>query len=340
MTKKETIWFDIDNSPHVPLFAPIIKFLKDNGYNVIVTTRNLAQTIPLLEKYNIQYIRVDGHGGASKLKKIFATLKRSQKLYRNLKDYKIDLMVNHGARAGIIAAKFLGIPIISAFDYEYNELKILKNLSSVIIAPQDLSLKFKGEKFYFYNGLKEEVYLCDFEPDHNFMQNLPFSDVSKPLITIRPPATYANYHDKLSEILYQAVLDYVLSHDCNIVLLPRDNITNKISIKDKVFIPNVPLDGANLVFHSDLVISGGGTMLREAAVLGTPAYSIFTGSPAIVDINLSLQGKLKFIKTLKDIEQIKIEKKKSFNWIKPNDNVKRFFIEMIINTLNKNQIHK
>lgn len=49
----KSIWFDIDNSPHVLLFAPIIKILQNEGYDIIVTARDFAQTLPLLDKYKI-----------------------------------------------------------------------------------------------------------------------------------------------------------------------------------------------------------------------------------------------------------------------------------------------
>ncbi len=95
----------------------------------------MAQTLPLLEKHEIPYIRVDGHGGANKIKKLLITLKRAYGLYRALKDYNIDLMVNHGARAGIIAARMLKIPILTAFDYEHNEAFHYKEIQQLSSCP-------------------------------------------------------------------------------------------------------------------------------------------------------------------------------------------------------------
>ncbi|CUT00795.1 DUF354 domain-containing protein [Candidatus Chrysopegis kryptomonas] len=333
----KTIWFDIDNSPHVLLFRPIIEILKSEGYNIIVTSRNFAQTLPLLEKYNIPYIRVDGHGGKNKIKKVFTTIKRAYGLYKVLKTYKIDLMVNHGARAGIIAARMLDIPIISAFDYEHTELLLIKLFSDRIIIPSVLRGLFSGSKFYYYNGLKEEIYLCDFKPDNSFLLNFPFDTNSdKPLVTIRPPASHANYHNKSSEIIYNYVLKYVLQNNCNVVLVPRTNVDISAvqNLSDNIYIPSKPLDGPNLVFYSDLVISGGGTMVREAAVLGTPAYSIFTGKPASIDIELVKQGKLTFIRTLADVTKIKIQKKRSRELVIPNTNVRDLFIKIILEKIN------
>src|SRR5262249_18050156 len=50
--------------------------------------------------------------------------------------------------------------------------------------------------------------------------------------------------------------------------------------------------GLNLIWHSDLVISGGGTMNREAAALGVPVYSVFRGKIGAVDRYLSKMGRL------------------------------------------------
>jgi predicted glycosyltransferase len=52
------------------------------------------------------------------------------------------------------------------------------------------------------------------------------------------------------------------------------------------------LNGLDLIWHSDLVVSGGGTMNREAAALGVPVYSIFRGPIGAVDRWLVQQGRL------------------------------------------------
>jgi len=73
-----------------------------------------------------------------------------------------------------------------------------------------------------------------------------------------------------------------------VVLLPR-NKAQAAQIKSnwpqwfegsKVVVPKEAVDGLNLLWYSDLVVSGGGTMNREAAALGVPVYSIFRGKAA------------------------------------------------------------
>jgi hypothetical protein len=46
---------------------------------------------------------------------------------------------------------------------------------------------------------------------------------------------------------------------------------------------------------ADLVVGGGGTANREAAVLGTPVWSVFTGPRPHVDEVLEAEGRLKWI---------------------------------------------
>ena len=54
-------------------------------------------------------------------------------------------------------------------------------------------------------------------------------------------------------------------------------------------------------FWRGLVVSGGGTMNREAASLGVPVYSIFRGKIGAVDEHLSQQGRMVLIKAVRDV---------------------------------------
>ena len=68
-----------------------------------------------------------------------------------------------------------------------------------------------------------------------------------------------------------------------------------------MIIPREAVDGLNLLWHSDLAVSGGGTMNREAAALGVPVYSIFRGKSGAVDRHLQSEGRLKLIERIQDV---------------------------------------
>jgi predicted glycosyltransferase len=69
------------------------------------------------------------------------------------------------------------------------------------------------------------------------------------------------------------------------------------------------VDGLQLIWSSDIFISGGGSMNRESALLGVPTYSIFTGRKPYLDEHLAGEGKLTFIDTLEKIDFLDIRKR-------------------------------
>jgi predicted glycosyltransferase len=71
----------------------------------------------------------------------------------------------------------------------------------------------------------------------------------------------------------------------------------------KLIIPGHAVEGLNLIWHSDLVISGGGTMNREAAALGVPVYSIFRGKIGAVDRFLAENGRLVLVETVGEVRE-------------------------------------
>src|SRR5437667_7163236 len=93
------------------------------------------------------------------------------------------------------------------------------------------------------------------------------------------------------------------------VVLPRNKRQEDLLRHDwrglfemgKFLIPNHVVDGLNLIWYSDLVISGGGTMNREAAALGVPVYSTFRGQIGAVDQYLSRKGRLVLLENVGDV---------------------------------------
>jgi len=82
---------------------------------------------------------------------------------------------------------------------------------------------------------------------------------------------------------------------------------------EQVHIPERSVDGRSLVAFADLLVSAGGTMNREAAVLGTPVWSIFEGRLGAVDELLAREGRLRF---LADPAELEIVKKPPEGWRK------------------------
>jgi uncharacterized protein len=56
----------------------------------------------------------------------------------------------------------------------------------------------------------------------------------------------------------------------------------------------------------DAVVCAGGTMLREAAYLGIPAYSIFQSRPAAVDRHLERLGRAVLVRGPQDLARLQL----------------------------------
>jgi uncharacterized protein len=61
------------------------------------------------------------------------------------------------------------------------------------------------------------------------------------------------------------------------------------------------------VAFADALVSAGGTMNREAAVLGTPVWSMFEGRMGAVDEELARDGRLRFLTDPSEVRVVKRE---------------------------------
>lgn len=317
----KTVWIDLDNSPHVPLFQPVIKQLMMQNVKLCVTARDFAQTKALLDFWKLDYTLIGKHGGKAKLKKIVNLFVRTGQLISHIKKnkLKIDLAVSHGSRTQLVACKLLGIKSVLMLDYEYTEKHIFNSLSTWLLMPEYIptklldSLGFTTSKIITYPGFKEELYIPNFAPLANFRQNVLGIDDDSILLTLRPSAMVGNYHDSRSEkIILELIKKAISTPNTKILIVSRTkedknyltkHFGNKISFLEKA------VDGLQLIWASDLFVSGGGTMNREAALMQVPVYSIFTGQKPYLDEYLASQNKLIFIDELDKLSSCEIKKR-------------------------------
>ncbi len=317
----KTIWIDIDNTPHVLFFAPIIKDLERKGYNILVTARNYGGINSLLRQNDIKFINIGSDNGKKTISKIFKLMLRIFNLYSTIKKHEnISVSISHGSRAHIGASWLLRIPSITSYDYEYSSKLFVHQLASIVIVPVLLTDNYFRENkiplknIRKYNGYKEQVYLADFTPDSSLLQNLGI-DNNKVIVLVRPPAFSSHYFTAQSGRLFNILLE-TLKNQNNIhtIFSPRNNVQRK-RLKEmttgfsQITILEDEVDGLNLIWNSDLVFSGGGTMNREAALLGVPVFSIFGGKLGVLDKKLNEIGRLNFLRNIEDFSKIKFQKR-------------------------------
>lgn len=315
------IWIDLANSPHVPFFRALRDDFVGLGHQVEFTARDFAETVDLAHQANLSPEVIGGHGGRQITGKAGNLATRSWNLAQWARKRRFDLAVSHNSYSQIVAGRSLRLTTVTLMDYEYQPANHLAfRLSSRIIVPSCFpsdQLRAYGarmDKVRRYNGTKEDVYLAHFETDPCFVSRLSELGIG-PLdivVLMRPPAHEALYH-RFENTLFDETLRKVLAtRDVKVILLPRNQQQRSCYVarsEPNLIIPDQPLPGADLVAKSDLVISAGGTINREAAALGVPAASIYAGKWAAVDQMLLQDGRLKRITSSEDVQSLKIAKK-------------------------------
>ncbi|MFT5163496.1 MAG: putative glycosyltransferase [Alteromonadaceae bacterium] len=322
------IWIDLANTPHVVFFSPIIKRLEAQGHTVVVSLRDFAQTLAVAKRFGIKGPVIGGHGGGTKVGKAFNLLQRTTQLMTFARGQGIDIALSHNSYPQNLAGRLMGCKVVTISDYEGQPANHLAfRLAHQIIVPkhfpQDALEKFgaKPAKTQTFDGYKEQVSLSEFTPDDNFATELadacglPDSSAlaDKVVVTVRTPPVLAAYHQFDNDVFPAILAKLNQAKEVLVVALPRTDDQKRQLQSDypHLTIPNKAVDGRALCAFSDMVISAGGSMNREAALLGTPAYSVFVGAQPSSDKLLLKSGELKQLTTLEQVEALALEKKPS-----------------------------
>jgi predicted glycosyltransferase len=309
-----TIWIDLDNTPHVPLFAPIAAELERRGFRVVLSARDAFQVCELAQKKGLTCRKIGRHSGKNKFRKLAGLLCRALQLLPVALRDKPVIGLSHGSRSQILACNLLGIPTVLMADYEFAQYPPMMR-PTWEMAPDvipDSALSCRPDRILKYPGIKEDVYVPEFRADPTLRSTLGLGAESI-IAVVRPPATEAHYHNPEAEGLFARFMDRACRTDqVRVVLLPRNKKQGDLIKttwpgwfeKGRTIIPKEAVDGLNLIWNADLVMSGGGTMNREAAALHVPVYSVFRGKIGAVDQQLQKEGRLVLAQTIEEVDRI------------------------------------
>jgi predicted glycosyltransferase len=297
------VWIDFTASAHPLVFRPLVKLLQEQGHEVEITAREYAQTLQLIESHGMTATVIGHHGGRSSFGKARQMRTRMKSLRKWAKPREFDLALAHGSHELTMTARRLGIPSSTTFDYEWAWLQhqLGCRAATRVVVPESIPperLKSYGAvppKLQQYPGLKEEYYLSDFEPDASVLPDWSI-DPARVLVVLRPPPDVSLYH-RHSNPLFPMTLEHLgRLEDVHAFVIPRtDEQRDYVKSLDlpSVIVPERAVDAQSLIALSDLVVSAGGTMNREAAALGVPVYTTYGGRLGGVDEQLIREGRLR-----------------------------------------------
>ena len=305
--KRTWIWVDLENTPHVLFLEPIIRRLRSLGWEVRVSARPQAQTLDLADHRDLA-VRAIGVGDLKGLgAKVIGVVARAGALVAwILRQGRPELLVSC-SRSASLAALALRIPGVALLDYEHAEQRLLAAGNRVLWLPdllRNAQLPPASQRIArFYEGLKENLYLDGWTPDRAAERRRLGVRDDERLVVSRPPAETAHYASERGGQLWVSVIRALRERANHRLLIVARTPAQRESLaqilgsgKGVEFLTRV-VCGPALIAAADLVIGGGGTMNREAAVLGVPVWSVFTGATPQIDDRLADQGRLRWVRT-------------------------------------------
>ncbi len=294
----KNIWIDVINPSDALFFGSLIPEFK--MHSVSVTVRDRAETADLVKSFGIQG-RPVGRDYQNPLKKSASMVYRTLKLYTGIGPFDYAMSFEN-AMSTLVSNMKRKVSIL----FCDNDLKFiqktsriqdlemeLKFLADYIVIPEACYPFFSGSRgksnIIPFDGYKEDVYLADYKPDPTFMDQIPFENY----VVLRPEALGSFYVTDKQSIVPQ-LLHLFERENINVVYLPREGGDAEYARGfDKVYIPKRTLNGLDLCYHADAILTGSGTMAREAACMGKKAVSFFPSVVMLsVDKQLMNEGKI------------------------------------------------
>ncbi|QQS49735.1 MAG: DUF354 domain-containing protein [Bacteroidota bacterium] len=271
------LWFDFTNPPHVNFYYPLIQHYSQPENSVLITAREFVETVKLAEVKGLHPKVLGKHGGKNRVSKLYSLLSREMLLLNQISDFDVSLSSNYEAPL----ASWLKRKMSLVFDdNDISPNWLYSKFASFVISPEFIDreamyrMGIKKEQLITYPGFKENIYAAGYEPDPSFLDNLPF----KEFVTVRPENLQASYVPDGAVSIVPELIDKLVKSGFNVLYLPRYAADKAYYNENKqVFIPPAPLNGLDVCYYSNAVLTGAGTFSREAAVMGTPSVSFFSG---------------------------------------------------------------
>jgi|YelNatPaOPRAMG01_1025707.scaffolds.fasta_scaffold03672_11 predicted glycosyltransferase len=296
MAKNNKILIDILTPKHVLFFNSLSQRLIKRGFEVFFTTRRYSEVEGMMDLLKVDAQVLGRHGGADLFKKLLAYSERVRLLAEIAKRERPALMLSGGSPEAARVAFGLKIPHFMVNDSPHASAvgRLTAPLSDKIFTPwiipvgDWLALGAPKGSVERYRGLDPVIWLKDFKPKEAVLSELNL-DANKPIISYRPEefqAAYLGSREPKTSPLIKKILSKLkarLKMDFQIVIMARYGSRKPYYeyFRREAIYADKCVDARSLIYFSSAFISGGGTMLAESALLGTPAISIYPGSTRV-----------------------------------------------------------
>ena len=335
------VWIDIDNAPQARYLLPFVHRFEGAGNEVLLTARESGETFAILRSEGASFEPVGSSFGRGLPRKGYGLTKRTLQLVdlvgRRTRHVRLVLTAS---RSAALAARVLGMSSFVIIDYEHVNLAAYRLSRSHVVHPSIIDSSFFCERgirpthLMPFEGLKEDISFADVDfsstPAHDFGRNERTA-----VVLFRPPHEESHYYRSESRELAIELLRHLAAEGVRIVLSPRlprqvEYLDEVPQFREEPIVLDEPAPFVSLLKGVDAVVSAGGTMLREAAYMGVPAYSIFRSQIGAVDRYLASIGRLSIIASPSDFSHITWTRGHSISPLRERSSVVDAVMKMIM----------
>jgi predicted glycosyltransferase len=320
------VWIDVDNPPQVQYLVPFVAAFQARGAEVVLTARDYGETLELLRARGVAAHVVGQRFGRGSLRKGLGSVARASALAAYVaRGGRPDALLC-ASRSSALAAATLRIPSFVVADYEHASVGVYRLTGSTFLHPDTVDTTtwtdrgLRPSQLQPFRGIKEDVSFAGVDLDAAPALQLDGDEVR---VLVRPPAEDSHYFAGESRRLALALLRLLAARDgVRTVFAPRyarqraDVEALEWRVEPVVLTEPVPF--VSLLKAVDLVVCSGGTMLREAAYLGVPAYTILRSEIGGVDRWLASIGRVEVLENERAFLGIAFQRRGPFEPLRTN----------------------
>lgn len=336
------VWIDIDNPPQVQYLVPFEEAFRSSGAHVVLTARDYGNALELLAQREVSFDAVGKELGRSKIVKAVGLLRRARALASLVGRERAPDVLLSASRASALAARWMGIPSFVIADYEYANSSFYRLTGSTILYPDVidpaplLASGISRDQLIAFRGLKEDISLAGIDVDEVVPYRFPeIQNDTLVRVLFRPPTETSHYYEPKSRDLALRTLEHLAPQsEAVVVFLPRhpwqqDDLA-RLEWRNEPVVLDRAVSFVSLLKAVDLVVCSGGTMLREAAYLGVPAYSILKSRIGGVDRYLASIGRARLINSPDELSALELRKAPSLSPLRSNPGLLDELVEIVL----------
>ncbi len=283
------IWFEALTGKQALLFHHIATYFEKRGHQTVFTTRSYDYVESNLRRLGrTKFYSIGTYGGASLKDKLVSGTKRILRLAEIMDQEKPDLLITLASPDATRTAFGLAIPVIQVNDTPHARAvaRLTLAISEALVHPEAIDSNafraYGASNIHTYRGVDEVLWIKDFIPNASVLDEIGLEPHS--YIVVRCEESKAAYFREMYPEIPAGstiVVDIIRKLkekglDLKIVAFPRYEEQQKLLQGfPNVIIPDESVDTLSVLYYASAAMTGGGTMGREGAMLGTPTLYTF-----------------------------------------------------------------